>query len=275
MEMHSNLIARRLPGAIMIAAALALAALVTAGPGLAQSASPGSGTLPNVVLVHGAWADGSSWSGVIERLQTDGYHVTAVQLPLTGVDADAAVVREVLAAQSGPTILVGHSYGGAVITALGTDAPNVVGLVYVAAFAPDEGETLKALTSAGTPPAGVAAIRPDAQGNLWLDPDGFVEYFAPDLDPMEARMLAAVQHPIAASAFQSDQPFGPPTWKTVPSWYLVATDDQMIPPDAERFFAQRMGATTSEIASSHVAMLSHPDVVAQLIETAAAGAGKP
>jgi pimeloyl-ACP methyl ester carboxylesterase len=147
-----------------------------------------------------------------------------------------------------------------------------VGLVYVAAFAPDEGETLKGLTSAGTPPPGVAAIRPDAKGYLWLDQDGFVDYFAPDVDPAQARILAAVQKPIAASAFQDDQPFATPAWKSLPSWYVVATDDQMIPPDAERLFAQRMGATTTEVKSSHAVMVSHPDEVTQVIETAASAA---
>lgn len=219
----------------------------------------------NVVLVHGAWADGSSWSGVIERLQKAGYTVTAVQLDLTSLANDVARVRQVLSAQTSPTILVAHSFGGAVVTGLGKDAPHVVGLVYVSGFAPDEGETMKALITGGPQQAGAAAIRPDAQGFIWLDRDGFVQYFAPDVDPAQARVLAAVQKPIAASSFLGEEPFGEPAWKSLPSWYLVTEQDQMIPPDAQRFMAQRTGATISSVASSHVSMISHPDVVANLI----------
>lgn len=228
-------------------------------------------TLPvaNIVLVHGAWADGSSWSAVIGQLQEVGYNVTAVQIPLTSLDDDVATVRGVLANQTGATILVGHSYGGAVITQLGADAPNVIGLVYIAAFAPDEGETMGALTGTGEPPAGASAIRPDARGFLWLDPQGFVDYFAADVDPIQAQVLASVQKPIFAASLVGDQAFGTPSWSLLPSWYLVATDDQMIPPDAERFMAQRMGATVVEVASSHVPMVSHPDDVANLIMQAA------
>lgn len=242
--------------------------LVMVVPSLAQDeASPLP--IPNIVLVHGAWADGSSWSSVIQQLQEAGYTVTAVQLPLTSLDDDVATVRGVLANQTGDTILVGHSYGGAVITQLGADAPNVVGLVYIAAFAPDEGETLGALTGSGEPPAGTSAIRPDAQGFLWLDPAGFVEYFAADVDPIQAQVLASVQKPIFAASLVGDQAFGTPAWSLLPSWYLVATDDQMIPPDAERLMAQRIGATVVEVASSHVPMISHPNEVTSLILSAA------
>ncbi len=258
--------------AVLTVCAVALASMTAAAQGVVVK------SLPNVVLVHGAWADGSSWSAVIARLQKEGYKVTAVQLPLTALADDVARVRTVLAAQSGPTILVGHSFGGAVITKLGTDAPNVVGLVYVAAFAPAEGESMKDLISSGPQPASAAAIRPDAQGFISLDPEGFVQYFAPDVDPVQARILAAVQKPIAASEFLSEEKFGPPTWKTVPAWYLVTENDQMIPPPAQQFMAQRMGATVSSVASSHVPMLSHPEVVANLIMTAAqavSGGGAP
>jgi pimeloyl-ACP methyl ester carboxylesterase len=223
----------------------------------------------NVVLVHGAWADGSSWSGVIEILQKDGYHVTAVQTSMNSLSDDVARVRSVLAMQNGPTILAGHSFGGAVMTGLGKDAPNVVGLVYAAAFAPAEGESLKTLASGSPQPPGLAAIRPDAQGMLWLDPEGVVKYFAPDLDPAKARVLAAVQKPIAASEVFDERPFGEPAWKFVPSWYIVAENDQMIPPDAERFMAQRAKATVTSIPSSHVVMISHAKETAQLIEKAA------
>src|SRR5262252_3878459 len=168
-------------------------------------------TLPNIVLIHGAWANGSAWSAVIQQLQADGYHVTAPQLPMSSLAADVARVRQVLVAQSGPTLLVGHSFGGAVITELGADAPNVVGLVYESAFAPDEGETMNSLINGGPQPAGAAAIRPDAQGFLWLDPDGFVRFFAPDVDPVHARVMSAVQQPIAASEFMGDAAFGTPS----------------------------------------------------------------
>lgn len=231
--------------------------------------NPAPPAQPNVVLVHGAFADGSSWGGVIERLQADGYTVTAVQLPLTSLADDIALTRAVLVNQTGPTILVGHSYAGAVITALGPDAPNVVGLIYVAAFAPDEGETVQALASAEPPAAGAAAIRPDASGFLWLDPDGFLQYFAPDVPRAQARVMAAVQKPIATASLLNEEPLGPPSWRSLPSWYLVAEDDQMIPAAAQHAFANRAGATVSSVASSHVPMVSHPDAVADLIVTAA------
>ena len=222
---------------------------------------------PNIVLVHGAWADGSSWSAVIERLQADGYHVTAPQFPMTALADDVARLRQVLELQDGPTIVVGHSYGGQIMTALGTDAPNVVGLVYIAAFGLDEGESLGALLSQGPVTPALAHLFTDKQGFAWLSEDDFVNHFAADVDPVKARVMYAVQQALAASAFTDVM--GAPAWKSLPSWYLVATDDQAIPPDAERQFATRMGATTVEVPSSHVAMVSHPGDVAQLIETAA------
>ena len=223
--------------------------------------------LPNVVLVHGGWADGSSWSGVIERLQADGYHVTAPQFPMTTLAADVARLRQVLARQDGPTIVAGHSYGGQIMTALGTDAPNVVGLVYIAAFGLDEGESLGALLSQGPVTPALGHLVTDARGFAWLSEDDFVNHFAADVDPVKARVMFAVQQALSATALQ--EVMGVPAWKSVPSWYLVAADDQAIPPDAERLFAKRMGATTVEVPSSHVAMVSHPDDVATLIETAA------
>ncbi len=229
-------------------------------------------SVTNVVLVHGAWADGSSWSAVIERLQQASYRVTAVQLDLTSLSSDVARVRQVLSTQTSPTILVAHSYGGAVITGLGKDTPHVVGLVYVSAFAPDEGEMMKGLITRGPQPAGGAAIRPDEYGLIWLDRNGFVQYFAPDVDTTQARVLAAVQKPIATSSFLSGDPFGEPAWKALPSWYLVTEQDQMILPAAQRFMARRAGATISSVASSHVSMLSHPDVVATLIAQVATSA---
>jgi pimeloyl-ACP methyl ester carboxylesterase len=222
---------------------------------------------PNVVLVHGAWADGSSWSGVIERLQAGGYHVTAPQFPMTTLADNVARLRQVLAVQDGPAIVAGHSYGGQIMTALGTDAPSVAGLVYIAAFGIDEGESLGALLSQGPVTPALVHLITDEQGFTWLSEDDFVNHFAADVDPVKAKVMYAVQQPLAASAF--GDVMGVPAWKSLPSWYLVAANDQAIPPPAERQFAARMGATTVEIPSSHVAMVSHPEDVAELIESAA------
>jgi pimeloyl-ACP methyl ester carboxylesterase len=223
---------------------------------------------PNIVLVHGAWADGSSWAGVIERLQADGYKVTAPQFPLSGRAGDVARLRQVLAAQERPTIVAGHSYGGEIITALGTDAPNVVGLVYVAAFGLDEGESLGALLEQGPPAPATAHMIVDAEGFAWLPEDDFVKHFAADVDPAKAKVMYAVQQPLLTAAF--GEPMGTPAWKALPSWYMVATEDEAIPPPAERQFAERMGATTVEVPSSHVPMVSRPDEVTRLILDASA-----
>jgi pimeloyl-ACP methyl ester carboxylesterase len=222
---------------------------------------------PKIVLVHGAWADGSCWSGVIERLQSDGYNVIAPQFPESSLAADVARLRQVLHRQDGPTIVVGHSYGGQIVTALGADAPNAVGLVYIAAFALDQGESIGAMLGQGPPTPALAHLDIDAQGFAWLPEEDFVKHFAADVDPVRARVMCAVQQPVAAAAFQDVM--GAPAWKSLPTWYMVAMADEAIPPDAERQFAGRMGATTIELPSSHVAMVSHPDEVAQLIETAA------
>jgi pimeloyl-ACP methyl ester carboxylesterase len=224
---------------------------------------------PNIVLVHGAWADGSCWSAVIERLQASGYTVTAPQLPETSLAADVARLRQVLDHQDNPVILAGHSYGGQVITALGTDARNVAGLVFVAAFGLDEGESIGALLAQGPPTPALAHLDIDSHGLAWLPEDDFVKYFAADVDPVVARVMHAVQQPLAVSTLQDVM--GVPAWRSRPCWYLVAGDDQAIPPDAERQFAKRMGATTVEVPSGHLAMVSHPDEVARLIETAAKG----
>jgi pimeloyl-ACP methyl ester carboxylesterase len=223
-------------------------------------------TVPNIVLVHGAWADGSSWSAVVERLQADGYPVTAPQFPLTSLSENVARLREVLARQQGPTLVAGHSYGGQIITALGADAPNVVGLVYIAGFGLDEGESIGALLAQAPPTPALAHLDVDQQGFAWLPEDDFVGHFAADVDPVKARIMFAVQQPLTISAL--DDVMGVPAWKSLPSWFLVADGDQAIPPDAERLFAKRMGATTVEIASNHVAMVSHPEHVLQLIKTA-------
>src|SRR2546425_12752529 len=226
---------------------------------------------PNIVLVHGAWADGSCWSGVIERLQAEGFQVRAPQFPLSSLADDVARLRQVLEFQDGPTIVVGHSYGGQIITALGSDAPNVVGLVYIAAFGLDEGESLGALLSQGPGTPALEHLFTDSRGFGWLSEDDFVNHFAADVDPTQAKVLYAVQQPLATSAF--GDVMGVPAWKSLPSWYLVAQNDEALPPDAERQFAARMGATTVEIPSSHVAMVSQPVEVTELIEKAAAAVG--
>jgi pimeloyl-ACP methyl ester carboxylesterase len=173
----------------------------------------------------------------------------------------------VLARQDGPTIVAGHSYGGQIVTALGADAPNVVGLVYVAAFGLDEGESIGGLLAQGPPIPALAHLDIDEQGFAWLPEDDFVNHFAADVDPVRARVMHAVQQPLAWSALE--EVMGVPAWKSHPCWFMVADGDQTIPPETERQFAARMGATTVEIASNHVAMVSHPDDVLQLIETAA------
>ena len=222
---------------------------------------------PNIVLVHGAWADGSSWSSVIERPQAHGYHVTAPQFPLTSLADDVARLRHVLALQDGPTVIAGHSYGGQVMTALGNDAPNVAGLVYIAAFGLDEGESLGGLLAQGPPTPALAHQSVDQDGFVWLTQDDFVNHFAADLDPVKARVMYAEQQPLSASAF--NDVMTAPAWKSLPSWYLVAQDDQALPPGAQRLFANRMGATTVDVPSGHLAMVSHPADVVKLVETAA------
>lgn len=226
--------------------------------------------LPNIVLVHGAWADGSSWSAVIESLQAKGYNVTAPQFPETSLADDVARLRHVLARQTGPTIVAGHSYGGQIATALGTDAPNVVGLVYIAAFGLAEGESLGALLGGGPSTPSLAHLIVDEQGFAWLPEEDFVGHFARDVDPAKARVLHAVQQGLSMSTFEDVM--GVPAWRSIPSWYLVATNDEAIPPDAERMFAQRMGATTVEVPSGHLAMVTHPAETVRLIEAAAEGA---
>src|ERR1700733_8006738 len=195
-------------------------------------------SIPNIVLVHGAWADGSCWSAVIEGLQAKGYNVTAPQFPESSLADDVARLRQVLSRQSGPTVVVGHSYGGQIMTALSTDAPNVVGLVYIAAFGLDEGETIGGLLAQGPPTPALAHLDIDEQGFAWLPEDDFVTYFAADVDPAKAKVMYAVQQALSATTL--GDVMGIPAWKSLPSWFLVATNDQAIPPDAERSFAKRM-----------------------------------
>jgi pimeloyl-ACP methyl ester carboxylesterase len=222
---------------------------------------------PNVLLIHGAFADGSSWSAVVEALQSRGYDVTAPQFPLTSLADDLARLRQVLAWLDGPAIVGGHSYGGQIITALGADTGNVVGVVYIAGFGLDEGESIAALGADTPPPPALANLIVDQEGQGRLSEDDFVGHFAADVDPAKARVMHAAQQPVAMSVFEDVM--GMPAWKSLPSWYLVAANDEAIAPDAERMFATRMRAETVEVASSHVAMVSHPDAVVELIESAA------
>jgi len=239
--------------------------------GIASVGTARAEPVKNIVLVHGAFVDGSSWVKVIPILQSKGYNVTAVQIPLTSLADDVAKTKRALALQDGPVILVGHSWGGVVITEAGMD-PKVVGLVYVAAFAPDQGESVGDLGKAYPPPPALASPHVDAQGFLTLSVDAFTK-FGSDLPEKDARLAAATQGPIAASAFGAQ--VSGAAWKTKPSWYIVSTLDQAIAPDEERFFAKRMKATTTELKASHVSMLSQPKAVAEVIMDAAGKAEAP
>jgi pimeloyl-ACP methyl ester carboxylesterase len=232
------------------------------------TSAPAAG-IKNIVLVHGTWADGSSWAKVIPLLQAKGYHVTAVQNPLTSLADDVAATKRAIALQDGPVLLVGHSWGGVVITEAGND-PKVSGLLYVAAAAPDAGQSFLELvqTAAATP--GNDEIRPDAQGFVSMTPKGIMEDFAQDLSKTEQQVMIATQGPQAFSALK--EKVTTPAWKTKPSWYIVAANDRMINPDLERTLAKKMNATTTTLPTSHVAMLAQPDKVAAVIMEAASKA---
>jgi pimeloyl-ACP methyl ester carboxylesterase len=223
---------------------------------------------PAIVLVHGAFADASGWSRVIPILERDGYFVTAVQIPLTSLSDDVATAKRVVDSQKGPVVLVGHSYGGAVITGAAAGSPNVKALVYLAAFAPDGGEALGAPGAKFAQPPLNSALIPDSAGFLYVDRAKFHDAFCKDLPEAEARVMAATQKPLSGSVFEAS--VSAAAWKTVPSWYVVSSQDRAINPELERFYAKRMGATTSEISASHVAFLSHPSEVAKVILAAAA-----
>src|SRR5258706_349217 len=224
----------------------------------------------NVVLVHGAWADGSSWSKVIPLLQAKGFHVVAVQNPLTSLADDVAATKRAIALQDGPVILVGHSYGGIVITEAGND-PKVVGLVYVAALAPSDGESVASVTKPFPPAALGGEVRADAESCLTVTPKGIAEDFAQDLPDKEKQLLTATQGPTAAAVFGAT--ITTAAWKTKPSWCVIASNDRAVPPELEKAEAAAMRATSITVPSSHVPMLSHPKEVADLIEQAAAKAG--
>jgi len=257
---------RTLVGSVLIVSAAALGAMAMASP---PEISPKG--VRNIVFVHGAFADGSSWSKVIPILQAKGYNVTAVQNPLTSFADDVAATNRALALQNGPVILVGHSWGGAVITEAGVD-PKVVGLVYVAAFGPDSTEVVGDVGKSYPPPPSFAAPIVDKSGFMTLPADDFVKHFAWDLPKEQAQVLAAAQGPVHVSAFATK--VSNVAWKTKPSWFIVAAKDQAIAPDEERFFAKRMKARTTEMATSHLPMLSKPNEVAAVIVDAATKASQ-
>lgn len=221
----------------------------------------------NIVLVHGGWADGSGWAKQIPILHEAGHQVIAVQLPLHSLEDDVETVKRAISKLGEPTILVGHSYGGAVITNAGYNNSNVTGLVYVAAFAPDEGQSLSDFVDAATLPKGL--VVPDSGGFLYLNPAMFREGFAHDVDEAEANIMAIAQKPFHGSIFTEKS--GPPAWKQLPTWYQISTSDRMIPPEAQQNFAKQMNATTISIDASHASYVSHPDEIAKLILDAAKG----
>jgi pimeloyl-ACP methyl ester carboxylesterase len=227
-----------------------------------------TGKLKNVVLVHGGFVDGSGWQGVYGALREKGYNVTVVQNPTISLEDDVAVTRKAISAQDGPVILVGHSYGGVVITEAGND-PKVAGLVYIAAFAPDSGESVESLIKNPPPGAPVPPILPPLDGFLFLDRSKFPASFAADVNPGMAAFMADSQVPWGLQALGGA--ITRPAWKTKPSWYLVSTEDKMIPPDAQRAVSKRAGSTVVEVKGSHAVYVSQPKAVASLIERAANG----
>ncbi|MEI5582452.1 MULTISPECIES: alpha/beta fold hydrolase [unclassified Agromyces] len=259
-----------------VAAAAAATIAVTVGVPAAAQAERGSGTsLPTVVLVHGAFADSSGWADVTTKLQRKGYTVLAASSPLRGLQSDADYLKAVLSTIEGPLVLVGHSYGGAVITNAATGNPNVKSLVYIAGYALDEGESAIAANELGGGHSEIGEhlfLRPypgapEGDADAYIDPAHFGELFAADLPAKQTAVLATAQRPVAASALFT--PSGEPAWKTIPSWYLVAAHDRVIPPEAELAMAERAGSTTVEVDSSHAAMISQPSAVVDLILDAA------
>jgi pimeloyl-ACP methyl ester carboxylesterase len=240
--------------------ALSLASVIAAGPAFA------AGSQKAIVLVHGGFVDGSGWEGVYQALKKDGYDVSIVQNPTTSLADDVAVTKRAIAAAPGNVILVGHSYGGVVVTEAGNH-PKVAGLVYIAAFAPDAGESVAKLIANPAPGAPVPPILPPKDGFLMLDKAKFAASFAADVEPAKAAFMADSQVPWGLDALNGA--VSQPAWKTKPSWYLVATDDKMIPPDAQRAMSKRAGSTVVEIEGSHAIYVSKPGAVAELIEAAA------
>jgi pimeloyl-ACP methyl ester carboxylesterase len=241
-----------------------LTAFVLAAIAMQSSAQDQVPAVKNIILVHGAWADGSSWDKVIPILQERGFQVTAVQLSLASLENDVAITKRAIALEDGPVLLVGHSYGGAVISEAGND-PKVAGLVFVAAFAPDTGESVLSLLQQGPPTPIANELQQDSAGFLKLTEKGISEDFAQQLTPKEKGILFATQGPAAAAAALSAPLAGSPAWRSKLNWYVVAADDRAIPPDLERTMAQRMGAVTITLPSCHVAMLAEPEEVARFI----------
>ena len=233
-----------------------------------MSQDKASAGVKNIVLVHGGFVDGSGWQGVYDLLKQDGYNVSIVQNPTISLADDVAVTKRTLAAQNGPAILVGHSYGGVVITEAGND-PKVAGLAYIAAFVPDKGESVSALIKNPPPGAAVPPILPPQDGYLFLDRTQFRASFAADVSESAAAFMADSQVPWGVDALNGA--VSEPAWRTKPSWYLVAADDRMIPPDAQRAMARRAGATVAEAKGSHAVYVSQPTAVAALIANAANG----
>jgi pimeloyl-ACP methyl ester carboxylesterase len=229
-------------------------------------------TIKNIVLVHGGFVDGSGWEAVYNILKNDGYAVSVVQNPTTSLADDVAATKRLLAQQNGPVILVGHSYGGAVITEAGND-PKVARLVYITAFAPDKGESVSSLIKDPPPGAPVPPILPPQDGFLLLDRSKFAASFAGDVNKERAAFMADSQVPWGVEALSGA--ISEPAWKTKPSWYLIVTEDKMIPPAAQRFMSKRAGSTVAETTGSHAIYVSQPGPVAALIEKAAKGASKP
>ena len=246
---------------------------------VAQTSAPiGDGTKaaapaakPTIVLVHGAFADATGWQHVIPILERDGYNVIIVQNPLSSFAADVETTKRLIDAQQGPVVVVGHSYGGAVITEAAAGNVNVKALVYLSAFAPEAGEPIGAFGEKYPAPLN-ATLRPDAAGFLYIDRAQLRDVFAKDVSPTEASVMAATQKPLNKSVFTASP--SEAAWKTIPSWYVVAQEDRAINPDLERFYAKRMGAKTTELKSSHVSFISHPADVTRLIEEAASAVVK-
>jgi pimeloyl-ACP methyl ester carboxylesterase len=251
---------------------LGLALLLSLGvSAVASGQNTAAPVKPTIVLVHGAFADATGWQKVIPLLERAGYTVTAVQNPLTSVDDDIATTRRLIDAQPGLVVVVGHSYGGFVISGAASGSDKVKALVYIAAFAPDSAEPVGPLLEKYPAPS-AAALRPDAAGFFYLDRAMFREIFAADVGAEEAAIMAATQKPLAGSSFAAALNV-PPAWKSIPSWFIVAQSDRVISPDLERFFAQRMGARTTELASSHVPFISQPAEVVKVILQAATATG--
>ncbi|WP_233831792.1 alpha/beta fold hydrolase [Paraburkholderia sp. ZP32-5] len=270
---------RLLCGAVLCLCFAGATALAQTGSGAAPSAQPAmnesasppaaplSGPVRNIVLVHGAFVDGSSWNGVVAKLQQKGYHVSSVQNPLTSLADDVAATRRVLARESGPVLLVGHSWGGVVITEVAADAPNVAGLVYVAALAPDLHQSAVDVMKQGESMPSAQSVIADANGFLWLDRARYHADLAADVPENVTRVLAAAQVPIAAKAF--NEPVDQVGWKDKPSWYVLTTKDRAVSPALQKAIADRIGAKVVPVASSHLAPVSHAGAVADAIDRAA------